>query len=395
MTNDTLGARIKEARRSLDLSQSELGSLAGGMSQAWVSRVEQDRLRPDSHQLEALESVLGSLSTKPREPAAQTGEPRGPAAYKAARVATENKKRRAELAKRVERLQAKEGASIQRLADEREAATVFVRDFVQQAVGLPTEVIAELQTPSIAAFDADDDETQSLIDARNGVVQQIGIQLDAAARNAKMAGTTADVAMALGAFTAVESFALATTGTAIAKISQAISTAFGIHSGPYAARRLGIGGLAGAGVAGVSYPLGIAVAPALLGAGVALTVSGPRLLSRAQDERRQLLEASLELDRLQLVIEEFCAQCEDATRLLAHAREFATDELRRLQEGVAAGTEVEAETLVKVVALMLTLLPLPIVAGPSESAPLGTTHRANELALETAESWLVEIGALK
>src|SRR4051812_48488998 len=98
MDKHELGARIRARRRELNLSQGELGSLAG-MSQASVSRIEQGQLFADPGQIEELEKTLGPLSGEaPPTASATAGAPRGPAVYKANRLANENARRRAALA---------------------------------------------------------------------------------------------------------------------------------------------------------------------------------------------------------------------------------------------------------------------------------------------------------
>lgn len=394
MEHETLGGRIKARRRGLDLSQSELGGLIGGMSQAWVSRVETDRLTPDSSQLEALESALGPLSHDSHDShasvAGSVGQIRGPAVYKAARLANENAKRRAELALRMESLQKKEDASNETLSAARKLAVDFIQDFVEQAVELPADVLEDLQPLGINAFEAVDDDTHDLIAVRNKVVQQLGIQIKAAAPTSATADAMIDSALALAAVTAVEAFATSATDVAIRSIGRsALSTATGLRGSPFAS-----GGLGAALGLRSALPIGATAAPFLIAAGVVVTVAGRRHLKRAQDERSQLLEAGIELDRLQVAIDEYYTQAETAASLLEHAREHGTSDLKRLQDDVAADADVNLETLIKVVALILTLLPLPVPDGPSELAPLGATHRANELALETAEAWLAEAGAL-
>lgn len=390
MEGDTLGGRIKSRRRGLDLSQSELGGLAGGMSQAWVSRVEKNQLVPDGGQIEALESVLGSLSADLQPPhAASVETSRGPAVYKAVRLANENTKRRAGLALRMDSLLRKEEATNEMLADERELAVAFIRDFLEQAAGLPADVLlGDLQSVGTDAFDVVDDEAQELIAARNGVVKQLEIQIRAATPTRTSADVMLDGASAYAALTALEAFATSTTGAAIKSVSlSALATATGQRRGSLVA-----GGRGAALGFKPSVPIMTATASALIAAGL-VAMAGRRLV-RAQDERSQLLEAGIELDRLQVVIDEYCTQAEAAASLLAHARAFGANELKRLQEDVAAGSDSSLDTLVKVVALILTVLPLPVPDGPSELAPLGAAHRANEIALESAESWLAEAGAL-
>lgn len=380
-----LGARIRARRRELDLSQGELGNLTG-MSQAWVSRVEKGQLLPDPGQIEALEGTLGPLSdAAPPTAPASPEPPRGPALYRANRLANENAKRQADLAVRLEKLQKKQDASIHALAAERELAAAFVHDFIQQAAELPAEELAGLRTLGLDSFVATDDETQSLIDVRNGVVHQLGLQLNNAVAPDSTRRVLVDAAATVAAYTAVESFAATTTGAAVVSLGRAaVAGLTGTRRVPYT-RALG----ATTGLS-VTTPIGLLAAPALIAAGVMVTVQGRRMLARAKDQRTQLVAASLELDRLRLLLDEQCSQAETAANLLAHARKFGAAELMRLREA-----DADLELLVKTCALILSLLPLPVPSEPTESAPLGETHRANELALETAEAWLVEVGALE
>ena len=385
MDKQELGARIRARRRELDLSQGELGSLTG-MSQAWVSRIEKGQLFPDLGQIEALETTLGPLSGE-TPPTASVEPPRGPALYRANRLANENAKRRADLALRLEKLQKTEDASNQVLAAERELAAAFVHEFIQQAVELPTHELAGIRELGLDSFVAEDDETQSLIDVRNSVVHQLGLQLNDAVPAESTRRTLVDAAATVAAYTAVESFATTATGTAVVNLGRAaVAGATGAPRVPYA------GALSAATGIRAMPSIGLLAAPALIAAGVIVTVQGRRMLARAQDERSQLLAASLELDQLRVVLDEHCSQAETAANLLAHARRFGAGQLKRLRE---ADPAADLELLVKTCALILSLLPLPVVSEPTESAPLGETHRANELALETAEAWLVEVGALE
>lgn len=380
-----LGTRIRTRRRELNLSQGELGSLAG-MSQAWVSRIEKGLLFPDLGQIETLESTLGRLSGDAPPVGPESVEAaRGPAVYKATRLANENAKRRADLALRMESLQQKEDSANQTLLAERELAAAFVHEFIQEAVELPTEALAPLRTPGIDPFVAVDDETKTLIDVRNSVVQQINLQLNSAAQADTARDVATDAAAALAAYTAVESFAATTSGAAVINLGRAaVAGMTGARFRPYGA----IG--AGAGLRGLA-PIGLAAAPALIAAGVVVTIQGRRMLTRAQDERSQLVAAGLELDQLYVVLDEYCSQAQAAADLLAHARTFGKAELERLREG---NPDADLDLLVRTCALILTLLPLPIASEASDNAPLGETHRANELALETAEAWLVDVGAI-
>lgn len=136
-------------------------------------------------------------------------------------------------------------------------------------------------------------------------------------------------------------------------------------------------------------------APAIIGAGLAVTLMGRQLLTKAEGERNQLVQAGLELERVQIMVDEFCSQAEMAMQLLTRGREFGEPLFLALKRDPIRDFDVPAfNNVAMVVAVILTILPLPISSEPDESTPLGRAQHANELALDSAEDWMVNAGVL-
>lgn len=220
-----LGTLVKAHRQRLELNQAELGALVN-MSQAWVSRVEKGTLTPDSAQRQRLEDALGALEPEDDPTSAERAglEGRGPAAYKAARLARENQKRRTHLVLRLEQLQSKEQTTLKALNRERERTASFVERFVTWTETEPRASEALTALGARSPFPLQEgSEANSIIEVRNGVLHLLGVHASTAVAGVG-AGPVAGGPAAWSAYNAVGAFATASTGSAIGALSGAAAS---------------------------------------------------------------------------------------------------------------------------------------------------------------------------
>ena len=288
--HETLGEVIRELRLSKDMTQGELGRLAGYRSGAAVSisRVENGGTRPRPERLARLAAALDSTVEELESAAANRtdGLLDSSGAIEVGGNAEAREERPKDRGRRIQREIEHRTAVISELREEFNEAHENARDnFFMKFVDIANELTNAPQPDRETLEDVDITDVDSEVAFRLRLTSQgVGNMLAGSAGGAA-AGAAVGSAAAYGTFMAAVSFGTASTGAAISGLS-------GVAATNAALAMLGGGTLAagGAGVAGGTLLLtGLIAAPAAL-----LAIGG--LVWMARRNRKQQKEFEQQLD---------------------------------------------------------------------------------------------------
>jgi len=304
MGKPSFGDLVKSARKELgpDKTQEWLAK-AADYSTAMISKIEAGARVPVAERARELARVLGQSEDAFAEAAARAAAPAkgAAAAVSATKLTQENRRRVRALEEANQTLEVRLRAAA--LEYDKEVAlnrTAVIEPFLSYCGSikdLPQSVFARAETKS-------DDAATSSQTVHNRVrttTAALMWSVLSGASEGAMAGLGLGAATGAGLYTAVASFATASTGTAIASLSGASATSATLAW-------LGGGALSagGAGIAGgIAVLSTVVIAPVVVGVGVMLAAKGGQMLAKQQEAKAALDLAEEDLEHNEIVVSRF------------------------------------------------------------------------------------------
>lgn len=374
---------LRELRRQLDMTQTELAEAVGYDGVATISKLESGYRKPSREKWLELAKVLRvppeALAVGGAEPSLYDAVKDAAAFSKfaimeARQRAKENETRRTDLERAVRRLEQQTSDRRDKLGERRERARECIEEF-NRLVGR----IEGLQIPEDIRGTVAEDPLRDAVQMQHLKLRCGLIEMAGKAAAGAGAGAAAGAAAAAAVYTAVAATATASTGAAMAGLTGAAATSATLAW-------LGGGSLAagGIGVAGGTLVLsGIIAAPALIAAGIALALGGRRLRDNARSDAARLAAAERALARTTSDLETIWRWQDQSIVLLDDALAAAPKQLEAARVATPEaidGVKIDWDSMSRrqqeqylaltiLIATIVNILSLPVTAIVDEDLP--------------------------